>query len=1281
MNCARMVSVALVALILLVSNASAWWDTVITVVRPAPLMKEIEAEAIPGMTADRLVNDPQSNGGAGGKALVLTPGGPGVSIEVNLKPGIYGLWGIVRSPDQPAALGIATLTLQPKSAATSRSWTMPITCKDTYFSGVMMYFPIDAEGPHTLSLKLESDPAKLHADWSAGEPGQVLMSRLKAAPLTPVWLDRLEIRDVLGHLGPIKQTKTRRMLTTDEELAAVRKQFADDPNAAVELKASKETFTKTKAPRWFTTGRSPQERAKRNEELWQRVPDFNSQVSHDISRWHDIIGRDRAGLIGDYALGYVQTGHTELAWDGALLLVAMSEKYPAIDYFAQGITKAANLSMGADAFSINSGPPGKTVYRGWAGPDAIRMMQYYDQLFDFIRDNQAFADEVGKRIPGIRTPKDVVQFLDTRLLRHIVDGASRNQIEGTDAPKVLAPLVLGPGPDSDRMLHSGIFSKMNMNMTFRGGIDDHAISSYSRDGVHYIGSAGYLSDDLLEIATLLHKYRLAGGDPKFDLLDEQRYPQMRESSATLQQIRVAGGFRLLQGDAGDLRNSREPEKWPDVQPSRILGGYGMSVLETGQFQADPLLMRGMGLYFGIGRGHSQHDSLNLELFAHGTRVSPDLGGREEGSNRGYPNMRSTRVHNVVEVDDDNFRNLSPSSVTSGTGWNTAFVAAPGVQFMEHHARATSHPNVSRYARQTVMIDQPDSANSYVFDVFRVAGGKTHTYNFHGAPTDELVVNTTLTATLDKDATAYLSKHFQGSRKMGVAPAMLQVDWPMKPALQKHYQRDRYQADRTVTTRLALFGVEGHKVLVGNAYSDRYDYNFPILHVRARGEQDGRQSVYPAIIEPFAGKPFILDKRQLPITPASSNADAAVALLVQTTSGTTDLLYASGDATRQSTIAGETQADGKFAFVSTDAAGLLSAQLVGGTALTHQSVKISVPSRAYSAVISAVNYPKRSFTVDQTLPVQLFENQLIGIANPSGLTHTFKLQSGNADGKRTTLIHHKTARYYQSAVIGHDASRNGIECEIEPPIFGADPLFINGTTISNEKFSKFARTTIEEGDRWMHMDWPGYRTSFPNWISEVDVPDADGDGKRTLKMIGSKKPDEPPTTLLTLEATRFSSSGDTFYFKLPTEERYQRGGWAFNNHRLVNEDGSKTWRSLYPGSSYLWMPEAGSNMGPADFTDEDGDGLAKLSAYVYGPGDRMVLDTFVHMRRVSEQTYELRANTPCTLSFAAEKFKNIQVSGDGKSFKKAEVQQRGDRVVLNVTESDLGVGVMWLRITP
>ena len=46
-----------------------------------------------------------------------------------------------------------------------------------------------------------------------------------------------------------------------------------------------------------------------------------------------------------------------------------------------------------------------------------RLAKAYDQLFDFIQDNHEFAEYVGSKVAWVKTPKDVVRFLDTNLLQ------------------------------------------------------------------------------------------------------------------------------------------------------------------------------------------------------------------------------------------------------------------------------------------------------------------------------------------------------------------------------------------------------------------------------------------------------------------------------------------------------------------------------------------------------------------------------------------------------------------------------------------------------------------------------------------------------------------------------------------------------------------------------------------------------------------------------------------------------------------------------------------------
>src|SRR5690606_35223553 len=109
---------------------------------------------------------------------------------------------------------------------------------------------------------------------------------------------------------------------------------------------------------------------------------------------------------------------------------------------------------------------------------------------------------------------------------------------------------------------------------------------------------------------------------------------------------VAGGFPLVIGDARDLHFGRNFTDHAAF-PSRVLGGFGVAILEDGQKADSATAKRAVAVRTGMGVGHAQQDTLNLDITALGTRLAADLGGRHEGANKGDPNMRWNRVHNLV----------------------------------------------------------------------------------------------------------------------------------------------------------------------------------------------------------------------------------------------------------------------------------------------------------------------------------------------------------------------------------------------------------------------------------------------------------------------------------------------------------------------------------------------------------------------------------------------------------------------------------------------------------
>jgi hypothetical protein len=1249
------VVVGLFGLFVAVTPAWSWWDTAIKAYQPLPLMQEFPAAALTGVPQAAIVSDAQANGGQGGKVVVLKPDGHvQLRVQKQLPVSIYALWAIARTdrPFDEAQRPPAFFTLEATDLQTkeTKQWTMPVAYLNTYEAIARIYFPVNVAGEYSLTMSL--DPK---------------------SQMT-FFVDRLELHDALGNTMR-EAVKTKRMLTSDAELAKQRAEA--DPKRRYNTGVYRKLDTPLGVD-WPVNApapeRTPQERIAAADKLWDAVPDFNAVTSVGGSAYAWIIGRDRPGVIADGAQMYQNFGDAEVAWDASVLLAGLAEKYPGLDMPVQSTDKSHGVN-GPDPFAFSIGG-GKYVYSGWAPMDAMRLARAYDALFDYIKDNQPLAAFIGTKIPWVKTPHDVIKLIDVYLLQSAEDANDRRQLR-SDELSALVPLVLGPSKVSDAMLARGLFGKVHENMADAGGMDDQIFTGYSRDGVRYIGSVGYIGDELKDIAAMTHQYVQAGGDAKFDLLNPEKYPQLLRARRTIEATAVAGGFPLVIGDARDLHVGRYNADFP-AYPSRVLGGFGVSILEDGQSSVSLAAKRAVAVRTGLGVGHAHQDALNLDITALGARLAPDLGGRDEGHFKGEPNMRTNRVHNVVEVDGKNFQNIVPGSTTSATGWNRLFSPVPGSQVMVNDARATSHPNVSLYERLTAMIDGPvadDLAPIYVFDVFRVAGGSTHTYAFHGAESQKFETNATL-APATGAAAQYLHNHKEGTCQQGEAPGVLQADWELRDEMAKSWLGAVDENARR-HTRLYLFGHEGEDVLVGNATSDHYKYDFPFLYVQKRGGE-GMQSAYPAIIETYAGQPFIASQRALKVTPNTSDAKQAVALEVTLKNGRRDTLFAGGDEKTARQVEGGLTAAGEFGFFSEDGNGLRAMHLAGGTSLQKGGIGITAAQAEYSGQLTTVDQARREFEVKAPLPASALAGE-VALLGDAAHPAEFTVEKAAPLKTGTELRVAGTPEFYQSVITQIDPKTNSVETELEPTITRSDPKYYDGAIAGNEAGTKFWKTKLVSDERWMYLAWPGYRTSWPNRISMAEISDSNGDGKHTLRLIGTAGDKENDgKVLLTLEVTRTSDDGTTFYFKMPEDEKYQTGGWQFANRKLVNEDGSKTWRALYPGISYRFLLE-GPAISAADFADTDGDGKRKLKIYHYGPGSQFTLPTHVAVTRTAPGAWEVRANVESTLMLPGKGQAQVK-SGDG-DWKPLKSRQKGGIVTVQITREMLSDKPILLRIAP
>lgn len=1249
--------VAAVGMICLLAGvASAWWDTQVRAQKSEPLLNEWQAAELEGAADVR--PDEQANGGRGGDVVYLSPG-DSLSFGTDLEPSVYSVWIIARALEDdfqipenvaqevelpggavtfnyPRRPVIVSLSLK-SNGEEIESWIMPVTYRTQYAVVTKMYFPLHEAGDYELSVGVKDD----------SEIGLLV--------------DRLEVRDVLGNCARVA-AKDRRMLTSDEDIVRIREEFQERTGA--------------NPPRWLPTMPLPiDERKARNDELWETAPAQNLMTADpQFRQWNNVIGREglgQAGFLG-HADSYEATANKDLAMDGAVLLAAFAEKYPGLDHYYTEIGNYGNISA---AVPHRWGSRmGKTVYSGWEGPRLVLYATAYDKLFDFISESQELADYLHTRIPWIETPEDVVKFIDTNLLQHGMDALNRRIIRN-DRAAAFVPLVQGINEVSYNMLADGLFSKVHYNMADAGGLDDQAFTSFNRGGVHYIGSMGYVGPALSDIADLLEEYVAAGGDPRFDLSDPERYPNMPEAERTKNMLYAAGGFPIIVGDSMDLRRRRVPDI-PEF-PSRVVEGFGEVVLEDGQEQDNPLIKRAVAIFTGIGRGHSHQDTLNIEVFAHGTRLAPDLGGRHEGPNRASPNMRINRMHNLVEIDERNFHNTFPGSTTSATGWNTAFAPNPGVQYMANSGRATSHPHVSLYHRSTAMIDgeiTEEGGDMYLFDVFRIVGGTVHTYCFHGAYSETFESNAELNPATSELANRYMAGRPVESRVEGSAPDPLIVTWPLREELQRSHQAEAFQPDKPVGMTLALFGVEGEHVMVGSAESQAYPVDMPYLHVRREQAEEGLVSVYPAIYEAHAGGRFITGQRRLAVAPDADDAEAGVALEVTLGNNRRDTLFSSLKPDTLHNLEDGTSVAGEFGLISTDDDGIRMMNLVGGTQLMRDGIGVRVDAPEYRATIEDVDYLNHAMTLSADMPGRLLEGLVAKIGNER---HWAEFQLKSVDGR--DVVVEKTPRYYQSKIGYVDEENRIVATELEPPVYGADSRHADGTTVTNNAHDRFWKVDLEPRERWMYLGWPGTELSYPSIMTWEDIPDADGDGRRTVRLLSrdEREREERGDVILELEVTRVDPEENLFYFRMPEDPDYQQGGWQYANRILENEDGSKRWWGSYPGTSYAWTLEGDDAIAEEMFADTTGEGARKLYAYHFGPDDSFILKTFVNVSRVDTDLYKVRANAPCsiTLPIAAD----ARISEDGENFRAVAARRVGDATEISLSNDDLGDGEIWLRL--
>lgn len=795
---------------------------------------------------------------------------------------------------------------------------------------------------------------------------------------------------------------------------------------------------------------------------------------------------------------YKQRGQADDAHDAALTLVRFAYAFPTLDY-SRYLTCTVH----------DPGPFGRdyscrrreTVafflphYPMYVDP----LLYQYDELFDCIRKNQPLAASVGRFVPWVKTPQDVIRLIDTYLVQTLAKRILRYHYH-TD-PMDIANLatVVGDRQVTDPWME-WLFARTFIYPLPVGGIQDAMISGTNREGTEFVGSTYYAQGEgASRVAESLERYLRAGGNPKWDLSDRQRYPKPaahldwrlenvvggrdflrigdvcgpdKGPGHTLRDLAFArAGWRwtrdprfafvvqhcLPRGSETDAERAeleraaaRQPRApWLDNR-SRVLPAWA-GILETGLEHDDYRFRRAAYVRVGYGVGHQHQDALDLQVVAHGLPMTIDGGQR-----RGYtiPTDAASFVHNTLLVDD------APAYRHS---WVRTLADSPGARYVAAEAVPPSGADLLR--RQVALIDvdeghgsQPLSvaqqlldaelpphvatANSYVFDVFRSGGGRRLTYAFHGPLNDDFAWNATNVVPGSQavgEEAAWLAKFrlLPELNLAGDAPATFEATWRMAldiegPGLGERELAGRnYDADSPRKhTRLHLLGLRDARALRGEIVCRQWKYHFSHVLVQQSPPDAERGDAFVGLIEPYAGEPFITDRRELVVTGNQRDGRRAVAVEVRTRNGHRDICFADGrPATLRAIPEAGLQVAGEFAFYSTDAAGLRQATLVGGRQLDAAEVRLVPAAAERTGRVVRADYPTKRLWIDQAWPARNLPAALeIGVAGHV-TTYTAVAVEPAEGGSQLTLA--RGADYFRSQIAKVDPAAGIVTTTLRP----------------------------------------------------------------------------------------------------------------------------------------------------------------------------------------------------------------------------------------------------------
>jgi hypothetical protein len=602
------------------------------------------------------------------------------------------------------------------------------------------------------------------------------------------------------------------------------------------------------------------------------------------------------GGINSLANAYVVTGEPIYAHKCAILLDRLADVHPEFDFATQGWV----YERRADAGFIST----------WhdAAEELRQVVFAYDMIFDGIKNDEqlvAFLAEKAKRykLDNPKTSLDLIhQNIAERILRDVI--ANRKKIESnyptTDITVLMIRTILDWLSDRADILETldGILRKATAvdGLSGEKGLAGYSVIAPNR--IAYL-LARYDRVDAELLGAIYKRFPALRDMYRFHIdtwIDMRYYPQIGDTgNVGGQYLRYAAiGFdnhkftpapginpsaytflwRLAQiADEPDFlrvmyhANGKSTENLPhDLfigDPDQVQRDVQATIDQRGEWFAPPsinkqqwhvaLLRAGQPpqsrtawIAYDVRGGHGHFNGMNLGLVAKGFEILPEF-GYPPVQFGGWTSPRATwymmtAAHNTVVVDGKN-------QIANAAAQTTLWAIGDGVQAMRFDG-----PDMiggSQYERTVALADTSDD-DSYVLDIFRVAGGKDHAQFFHGTFGELTVQGVSLSPTEDYGHDTQM-RNFQGDATP--APGWT-ADWKVEDVHQIYDEpRDIHLRYTGLTADAAAHRCETWVSTKGTSDPVGGYLNSIMIRRRATGD-DPLASTFVGVLEPYEGKPLI-----------------------------------------------------------------------------------------------------------------------------------------------------------------------------------------------------------------------------------------------------------------------------------------------------------------------------------------------------------------------------------------------------------------------------------------